>query len=112
MTKHNLNTTWKRCIEMWKWITTGKKYNEYGIYHLKREFIRIHYPEDQGIGSCCYFCEYSLLEGYDDCSSCPGKLVSPRFSCMSKTYSHSEHPEAFYRKLLKLDEKRRNGHAM
>lgn len=101
-----LHEAWKLCLKQRKWIageidrdstlcSVGLKYQWFTKFGKGIEPI-----------ACCYFCEYDA-QFKKDCTHCPGKLVSYRFSCGYKGCIYNRHPRKFYAKLLRLDKKRR-----
>lgn len=117
--KLTLNETWKQCLRMWKWIVgqldKGRcRVDDYEtIDDLKHEWVKKFWKGKQPDHDC-FFCWYANnnrnkeCDIEDDCcKNCPGKLVSPSFDCIKKSYHFRDKPRAFYRKLLQLDAKRK-----
>lgn len=114
------NGSWRYCIQMWGWIARqikkGRLDNNTNVVDLKEEWIENH-PRFKGIHCECFFCEYDFKSARGsnnyglgaDCPNCPGKLVSKWFHCMYRGSYHYQHkPMQFYRKLLKLNKKRKS----
>ncbi len=123
MTERNLqemtlNQIWRECLRMWKWIVSvwgTSKYEHLCVEELKdiwlerNNYLRINYPNEK-----CFFCDWqkrhsNFNKNFDEkhCDNCPGELVNIQFYCCNKSYHYSDHPKAFYNKLLKLDKKRK-----
>lgn len=103
----DLNTTWEKTLEMWKWIaeqyTPGRN-----VGRMKRAWMSEHCLEYSNIGSNCLFCIYSVHRG-EGCGHCPGRLVSKRFNCINRSYHYWGKPRKFYEKLCELNAKRLEG---
>ena len=105
MTKWTLNQTWKYCLKMWKWIAEQvQKNNVWYIEELKQQWLQEH-KFSKNLCNNCFFCDYNEQ---DDCSGCPGKLVTKSFDCCNHAYHFVHSPIKFYKKLLQLDKKRRH----
>ena len=104
MRKYSLDKTWRLCIEMWEWIVAKwKKDKGLSISVLKKEWLDMKGIED--IESDCFFCEYDKYF-YDNCDSCPGRLVSRQFNCGNSSYRYSRKPDKFLAKIKALNKKR------
>ena len=97
-----LNRAWTLSLAQWKWIIEQLDAGSTDdVETLKAQWL-----EDNGyrwnkIQSDCFFCEYDR-QREDECSTCPGRLVSPRFDCENKTYDYINEPRKFYAKLLRM----------
>ena len=113
MKKLTLGQAYRDCLRMWKWIAEqveGGCIDD--VYKLKRRWFK----EEQkkyaidSLDSDCFFCHYDMQKMGDRhaiCTYCPGRIVDKRFNCINVSYHHTVTPVKFYKKLLKLDEKRR-----
>ena len=101
-----IDQAWEYCLAQWKWIT--EHLEEGAVISLKYRWLMLHKPEYLNIKAGCFFCEL-VYQNDGGCELCPGGMVS-RFHCGDITYNYNIHPRRFYRKLLQLDEKRRNEH--
>lgn len=106
--KLSLNDIWRLCLKMWKEI-----HKEFLIVSAKQEWLKENGFNSDIICASCFFCEWAKQNENNDindfCIMCPGKLVSKRFQCENISYKYSRKPTAFYKKLLQLDKKRKNG---
>jgi len=93
---------------MWKWIS--EQYDDnISVESLKARWLATN-RFTKSIYANCFFCEYAGQDEFERflCDErCPGKMVSTRFGCQNVTYHYQSNPKRFYRKLLKLDKKRR-----
>lgn len=111
-----LNETWKNCLRMWKWIVeqiddkkqlNDNNYDNHFMPHLKEEFLKKHHFTKK-IESDCFFCEYSNRGCKSfNCRKCPGIKVDPNFDCLDSSYHFMLNPQKFYRKLLRLNARRK-----
>lgn len=113
MKKLTLGQAYKDCLRMWKWIAEqveGGCIDD--VCTLKYRWLE-EKQKKYAIGSLssnCFFCHYDMLKadiGDAACKYCPGRIVDKRFNCINTSYDHLAEPVKFYKKLLKLDEKRR-----
>ena len=92
-----LEETWTNQLAQSKWVADQEPTTD-SVCARKSKWV-----EDNGflcLRNDCFFCEYSDPQG---CKKCPGKLVDERFFCMTGEYYFSEHPTAFYNKILELN---------
>lgn len=97
-----INETWDYTKRMWMWIAFQKEVlqDERSVADLKRIWLRENEPEFVDVaGGGCFFCEAAGA-----CDDCPGRLVDDDFFCGHPSYGWDEHPGAFYREILRLDE--------
>jgi hypothetical protein len=94
---------------MWKWIVRWQKRLSVtpSVSELKVMWMEANgYKEDEILNDC-FFCEYSNNQKGNNCTTCPGSLVSENFTCETNCVDWSIHPEKFYKKLLELNRKRK-----
>jgi len=107
-TKLSLERTWTKCMAMWEEMI--EKHWKRGVNgeDLKDLYLANHrrmaMPRNM-----CYFCDYAFTRRGHDCNSCPGRLVDKNFDCYKPSYYYQGNPKAFYRKLVKLNKKRKQG---
>ena len=112
--KLTLDGTWRLCLAQWKCVTEQIEAGSLmDAVVLKRKWLRKNGYSRTNIAFGCFFCEYNNQNGGnsegDDCSSCPGKMISKSFDCERRpTYSWLYKPLKFHAKLLYLNEKRLN----
>ena len=117
---NKLDRTWKNSLRMWKWVSgnlpknfmklSGLRRNEL-VNELKSRWLkknRFKKPVRQN----CFFCEYADYDNDNEdwCSKCPGRLVNRRlrgYWCNNEKQGWFQNPKAFYRELVRLDEKRK-----
>lgn len=111
MKKLTLNQAWNRCLAMWKWIDKQvQKGTDLGVEELKAQWIKTQQGKYviNDLNGNCFFCEYASQQSeLYDCGPCPGRLADKRFSCTEPSYNYEYKPRKFYKKLLKLDKKRK-----
>jgi hypothetical protein len=106
MKKLTLNQAWVLCLRQWKWII--KELDESPIQciaALKHKWCLEHRCLE--IAALCFFCEYATQQNDEGCCNCPGKFVGKQFSCENMTYDYTNEPRRFYKKLLALNQKRK-----
>lgn len=104
--KLTLNQTWILCLRMWRWIAKvwqTPRYRRYKVYQLKAIWCRkngLHHAQHD-----CFFCDYTMrgTQYCEDCTKCPGNLVSSNFDCTNDDYYYSIYPVEFYKELLWLN---------
>ena len=108
MRKRTLNQTWTLCLRMWRWIAKvwqTPHYKRYGVYQLKKIWRK-----KNGFHSLrceCFFCDYTVVDGFEVCDECPGNLVDSNFDCINDDYCYSSKPVEFYKELLRLNKIRK-----
>jgi len=111
--KLTLSEAWNRCLAMWKWIDKQiVKGTDLKTEKLKRKWLKTQQKKYKldNLRMNCFFCEYGKQhkEWYQhDCESCPGRLINRKFHCSNASYHYYDRPRKFYKKLLELNEKRR-----
>ena len=104
MTK--LDRTWRNCLRMWKWVSENYD-GEVPMSQMKYKWLKEN-RFTKPIHGDCFFCDFAKDDPRDTgCHKCPGRLVSPRFTCTAVTYSYVTKTKKFYKKLLELDAKRK-----
>jgi len=105
---------WKNCLAQWKWITENldrdglrSKSSKDRVDILKREWVEKNWRKGQTLIHSCFFCTFANSECMSKCSQCPGREVEVTFTCVHTNYNYHDSPQEFYRKLLRLDNKRR-----
>jgi len=114
---------WKWCLAMWKWISEEQPESKEGwdddrlavIVELKDKWLKDKWLEEHGFTGKdrplegCFFCEWNDQSGNSyNCNNCPGNIVDKnKFSCTDYDWDYSCFPRKFYRKLLRLDKRRR-----
>ena len=105
-TKLSLERTWTKCMAMWEEMIEKHWKRGMGGCDLKDLYLANHrrmaVPRNM-----CYFCDYAKRR--HGCNSCPGRLVDKNFNCEKPSYHYWWKPKAFYRKLVKLNKKRKQG---
>ncbi len=93
---------------MWKKIRKQYVEEDDNIIPLKRDWLYENGFIAEEMKNTCFFCEHTMGEDYDYCSSescslCPGVLVDPTFDCCSDDCYYQDEPDAFYKELLRLN---------
>lgn len=101
---NKLNTCWKNCLRMWKWVASESGESTY-IGCLKTSWLVAN--GFSGIRGNCFFCHYDHTEGNGNCETCPAVLVDDNFRCWNKGYNYTANPKAFYAKLVELNNTRK-----
>lgn len=104
--EYSLNDIWKLCLKMWQDVKDSQS-----IGSAKNAWLRANGFNPNNIWASCFFCEWDIqnrLSGESVCEHCPGKLVSPRFSCENPSYDWVNKPKKFEKKIRALDQKRKS----
>lgn len=104
-----LAQTWKYCLAMWEWVSDIYIQDRGdSVEDLKEQWCRENRVWFEKTSTYCFFCDYANHRKDSSCQvSCPGVRVSPRFDCFNPTYSYRDKPVKFYKKLLKMEKKRK-----
>ena len=103
--KMDLETTWKNCLAMWKWIAEQiEAGDKRSVTMLKNAWIRKHGFE--AIMYDCFFCDYVISKGTSCRDDCPARLIDPDFNCRNPKYDFYDEPLAFNAKLVVLNKER------
>ena len=119
-----LDSTWKLCLEMWKFVSyVCGLLEDYGIdipdgfvNELKEGWMEMNGFDPYDIEFNCFFCDWADRKGqtfnYPDipggCKMCPGVKVDKKFACQLEGTCWYENPVEFYNWLVALDNKRKS----
>lgn len=109
-----LDSVWKLCLEMWKYVSSVYELApSVDVHKAKGKWLEMNGFDRLNFSGDCFFCDWAGRKGQDDlypsspgrCEKCPGVKVSEEFACQLEGTDWRHNPVEFYQLLVKLNKK-------